>query len=191
MEECIRKLKKGIPASSAMKGMLTEYTHAVFRVGRCQLFPSDTCDARRVMIREMEEMFIKVFEKTGELLDANLDRYDLHHGHVVLTRCGRLAMILHAKEYPRIEEGFPYELGFCQEGSSVCSIGDVMKERCAIWVYGLQWIVKLDTGEKRRPFGTVYEMEIGQVVGDVYFFRPGSGQKDIAINRGLHVVLFD
>ena len=191
MEECIRMLKKGIPTSIAMKGLLTEYAHAVFRMGRCQVFPGDTCDARRVMIKEMEETFIRVFEKTAELLNVKLDRYDLHHGHIVLTRCGRLAMILHAKEYPKIEEGFPYELGFCQEGSSVSGIGDAMKERCALWVYGFPWIAKLDTGEKRRPFGTVYEMEIGQVVGDVYFFRSGLGQKDIAINRGLHVVLFD
>ena len=53
-------------------------------------------------------------------LQVNLSRWDLFHAHAFRSwRDGKLGLLFHAKEYPQECEAFPYNLGFCQRGSSL------------------------------------------------------------------------
>lgn len=49
-----------------------------------------------------------------------LDRFDLHHGHLFISSVGRLGVLFHSREYPaRHPTAFPVHLGYCQESSSL------------------------------------------------------------------------
>jgi len=53
-------------------------------------------------------------------LQVNLSRWDLFHAHAFRSwDDGKLGLLFHAKEYPQECEAFPYNLGFCQRGSSL------------------------------------------------------------------------
>ena len=57
-------------------------------------------------------------------MQVALDRFDLFHAHMFLTRGapGRaleLGLLFHAKEYPRQCPEFPVDLGFCQLNSTL------------------------------------------------------------------------
>lgn len=53
-------------------------------------------------------------------LQVHLSRWDLFHAHAFRSwRDGKLGLLFHAKEYPQHCEAFPYNLGFCQRGSSL------------------------------------------------------------------------
>ena len=50
----------------------------------------------------------------------HLSRWDLFHAHAFRSwRDGKLGLLFHAKEYPQQCEAFPYNLGFCQRGSTL------------------------------------------------------------------------
>ena len=64
-----------------------------------------------------------VSDLTAQLLSfvqVHLSRWDLFHAHAFRSwRDGKLGLLFHAKEYPQQCEAFPYNLGFCQGGSTL------------------------------------------------------------------------
>ena len=47
-----------------------------------------------------------------------MSRWDLFHAHAFRSwRDGKLGLLFHAKEYPQECSAFPYNLGYCQQGS--------------------------------------------------------------------------
>lgn len=57
-------------------------------------------------------------------MQVALDRFDLFHAHMFLTRgapgrAPELGLLFHAKEYPRQCPAFPVDLGFCQLNSTL------------------------------------------------------------------------
>lgn len=173
-----------------LDSVLQQYSHTVYRVGACQLFPSDRCDARRVFDVHVERFFCDLFRCAARVAGARLSRFDLHHAHMFFDSQSQLwGLLFHAKEYPAYcDETFPYRLGFCQMGSDVLlkRVED-MQRRCVLWVYGVEWLMLLQS-YSRLPFGTVYEAEFGVPLADMYFFESRFGQKADGLNRGLHVV---
>ncbi|XP_028770913.1 uncharacterized protein LOC114728204 [Neltuma alba] len=129
-------------------------------------------------------------------LNVTLNRFDLFHGHLFLAvNSGRLGILFHAKEYPEYDEVFPYNMGFCQQGSKV-KYDDSMNLRNILWLAPLPdnsskpWVapgvlVVLDA----RPGGiiyrdlipdyvnfarTIYEDDLGDVAVDVNCLNGGS-----------------
>lgn len=173
-----------------LRMLMVTYRHRVYRCGACQVFPCDSCDARRVREPAVERFVRALFREVAGLCGAEMSRFDLFHAHLFLGRgCGRIGFLFHAKEYPAYEgQLFPYRLGYCQEGSSVvleeCR---EMGRRCALWMYGDREMVRLDSST-RLPFGTVYESELGAPVADLFYFEGRRGDRDGNLNRGLHIV---
>ena len=67
-------------------------------------------------------------------MQVALDRFDLFHAHMFLTRAapGRapeLGLLFHAKEYPRQCPDFPVNLGFCQLNSTLAFDQRAMDQR--------------------------------------------------------------
>jgi len=170
--------------------ILEQYSHRIFRIGQCQLFPSDDCSVYRISDTHTACYITTLFERARDLAGATLSRFDLHHGHFFFNRKSALFGILfHTKEYPRFcSDIFPFCLGYCQQGSDVVlDSWDDMSLRTVLWVFGMEKMYLLD-GSARKPLGTIYESEFGKAMADVYYF-PGSFQPwQENLNRGLHVV---
>lgn len=170
--------------------LLQSYSHAVYRIGACQLFPSDRCDARRVCDFLVEQFFCSLFRHAAHVAGARLSRFDLYHAHMYFDPQSKLwGLLFHAKEYPAYcEDTFPYCLGFCQVGSDLkLEREEDMQQRSVLWVYGEEKLILLESWG-RLPFGTVYETEFGIPLADVFFFDSRFGKKADGLNRGLHVV---
>lgn len=88
---------------------------------RCQLASSPS--GRRFRARPINACLGLIFEQLpaaaalAGLPPVQLSRWDLHHGHLFFEPgCGRLGLLLHAKEYPSWEaERFEVHLGHCQQ----------------------------------------------------------------------------
>lgn len=178
-----------------LASLLQSYSHPIFRIGPCQLFPSDDCSVYRVRnVCCVGAFFIRLFEISAALGDAELNRFDLHHAHCVFNENypGALALIFHLREYPRhCVEHFPFNLGYCQKGSTLeLPNAEAMLVRTVLWVYGDRHLYLL-RGE-REPFGTLYESEFGEQLADFFYFDGNKSQRlrGETINRGLHVVPF-
>lgn len=62
-----------------------------------------------------------------------LDRFDLFHGHIFATPDGTPGVLLHASEFPAACEDFPYNLGFCQAGTTLAFSEAKMDWRNLLW----------------------------------------------------------
>lgn len=162
----------------------------VHPVGACQPFPHD--GPMFSVGSDAMAMFLKrLFRQAADLGGVYLSLHDFHHGHLVYCRkhC-RLVILFHTREYPAWDEDkFPFELGFCQNGSSVRVDAVDMTVRNVVYVVGEDVLALVHT-PGREPFGTVCETEIGERVADVYLFEAKRGMRNEAVNRGLYFVLF-
>ncbi len=68
-------------------------------------------------------------------MQVQLNRFDLHHGHIFVGRSsGRLGVLFHCQEYPAHHpEDFPVHLGNCQQGSSLGFDTRAMDFRNILW----------------------------------------------------------
>ena len=106
---------------------------------RCQLACSPT--GRRFRARPINLFLSLVFQQVpaavalAGLPAVQLDSYDLHHGHAFWAAgCGRLGLLLHAKEYPAPSQpAFPANLGQCQQGSTLAFDEEDMRWRNLLW----------------------------------------------------------
>ncbi|KAK4273434.1 hypothetical protein QN277_021838 [Acacia crassicarpa] len=166
---------------------------------RCEL--TRTPYGRRFISEELNRylkfLFDVIVDRGPSIgLNVTLNRYDLFHGHLFLAvDSGRLGILFHAKEYPEYDnEVFPYNMGFCQQGSKV-KYDDSMNLRNILWLAPLphnsakSWVapgvlVVLDA----RPDGiiyrdlipdyvnfarTIYEDDLGDVAVDVNCLNVG------------------
>ena len=63
-----------------------------------------------------------------------LSRFDLFHGHAFLSHeDSALGILFHAKEFPAECEEFPYNLGFCQDGTDLSYSDEAMAWRNYVW----------------------------------------------------------
>lgn len=123
-----RTLEAGLAAhgASALRQALAPRRYPIPSWGslahcRCQLAPSPA--GRRFRARPINACLALVFEQLpaavalAGLPPVQLSRWDLHHGHLFFEPgCGRLGLLLHAKEYPAWEaERFEVHLGHCQQ----------------------------------------------------------------------------
>lgn len=113
-------------------------------------------------------------------LQVTLSPHDLFHGHIFhnqeLDACG---MLFHCMEYPAYHaETFPFNLGFCQENSTLHVKSDRdLEGRCVLLFDGR--LVFIDVAsvaqellwEETRELCTVYEQDFGTPVADVYCYR--------------------
>ncbi|KAH0462455.1 hypothetical protein IEQ34_010030 [Dendrobium chrysotoxum] len=164
---------------------------------KCEL--TRTPNGYRFANKDLNSYFEFLFELIVERapsvgMNVSLNRYDLFHGHLFLASdSGRLGILFHAREYPAYErKRFPYNLGFCQTGSTVI-YDDSMNLRNILWLAPLPsnvtkaWLapgtlVVLDAHpggviyEKLVPdyvdfVRTVYEDDFGEVVVDVNYLN--------------------
>lgn len=180
--ECINPFEK----------ILEPYSHPILRLGSCQLFPADDCNARRVRSHHLCLYMKSLFRTAAYLSDSRLSRYDLHHAHLYFNHSeGILGLVFHAREYPAFDDNlFPFALGYCQKGSDLFLESECdMEQRTVLWIFGQENMVLLEA-PARWPFGTIYESELGRAMADIYFFESRFGNKGECLNRGLHVVPF-
>lgn len=183
-----RELQAGY--ANPFASLLEPYSHIVYRVGACQLFPADDCKARRFRSYELAMYFVSLFETAAIMSESQLSRYDLHHAHMYFDSSrGILGLLFHTREYPSFDEHeFPFNLGYCQQMSTLAIESEKdMGCRTVLLTFGGNCLVLLD-GPDRAPFGTIYESEFGRAVADIYYFESRFGSKDEGLNRGLHVV---
>ena len=116
-------------------------------------------------------------------MQVELSRFDLFHAHVFVCAHRRLGILLHAKEYPACNNEFPYDLGYCQTGSTLHIAADGMDRRNLLWYEDALFAIHLPEGSALlhalvhrdlRPFRTTYEGDFGQPLFDVYLLQePG------------------
>lgn len=122
-----------------------------------------------------------LMEAVAEQTGATLSRFDLWHAHAVWNEASRaLVLVFHAREYPRLNVGFPHDLGPCQASSDLQYDADAMRSRNSVLVATREsaslW--QLDAADATRtgrelaspgaPFFTVPPASFGRYLGDVY-----------------------
>ena len=95
------------------------------RVRLCLLaYPAAAaCTERDPMLTALEAG-VKQCRSPAHGMQVALDRFDLFHAHMFLTRgapgrAPELGLLFHAKEYPSRCPAFPVDLGFCQLNSTL------------------------------------------------------------------------
>ena len=66
-------------------------------------------------------------------VQVNLDRFDLFHAHLFLSKQHTLGLLFHAKEFPKETESFPVNLGYCQRSSELVVSQADMDWRNFLW----------------------------------------------------------
>eukprot|EP01024_Parvocaulis_polyphysoides_P028404 TRINITY_DN2570_c0_g3_i2.p2 TRINITY_DN2570_c0_g3~~TRINITY_DN2570_c0_g3_i2.p2 ORF type:complete len:315 (-),score=46.15 TRINITY_DN2570_c0_g3_i2:731-1675(-) len=118
--------------------------------------------------------------KNDSIPKIDLTRYDLFHGSFFLDydKSG-VGILFNAKEYVQIDDAdFPYNLGFCQQGSDLEFSPYVMNRRNIVWFKGQLGVLNVDpegaleklVWELLRPVDTVYESDLGESTIDVNYF---------------------
>eukprot|EP01023_Acetabularia_acetabulum_P020098 TRINITY_DN2034_c1_g1_i7.p3 TRINITY_DN2034_c1_g1~~TRINITY_DN2034_c1_g1_i7.p3 ORF type:complete len:146 (-),score=28.39 TRINITY_DN2034_c1_g1_i7:247-684(-) len=131
----------------------------------------------------MVDIFEAIANETGKnnVPKIDLTRYDLFHGHFFLdyAKTG-VGIVYHSKEYPKINENnFPYNLGYCQQGSDLQFSPYVMNHRNIVWFKGQLGVLNVDEAgalnnlvwDLLRPVDTVLESDLGDCPADVNFFN--------------------
>lgn len=200
-----RTLEAGLAAhgASALRQALAPRRYPIPSWGslahcRCQLAPSPA--GRRFRARPINACLALVFEQLpaavalAGLPPVQLSRWDLHHGHLFFEPgCGRLGLLLHAKEYPAWEaERFEVHLGHCQQcggdgggGSPLRFDEAAMDTRNYLWVGGRLACLDLSAPALRGLLmpglelpRTVLESDLGQPLADInYFAELGPGRR--------------
>lgn len=117
-----------------------------------------------------------LFTAAAEICACNISVYDLHHSHFFYNRRpdGVLGggLLFHAREYPRIDSGWPHDLGFCQRGSDVIVDGECMLRRNVLYELGSDKMELLDPlpmqGFGMEGVHTVDEGIFGERLADIY-----------------------
>ena len=138
-------------------------------------------------------------------VDVHLTGWDLHHGHLIITGLSRegrnpsLAILFHAKEYPREYPHFGKH-GDPREGSPLSIEDDNYHLRNYLWTLGELDVRLLDPlspdfpkgwiADWKSPFYTVDEFAVGsQYLGTIYFFP--SVVPEIADGRPRTTLFFE
>ncbi|KAL1914476.1 uncharacterized protein VTP21DRAFT_8859 [Calcarisporiella thermophila] len=152
--------------------------------GKCSLSKTET--VFRGLDRQVDEYFSKLFQSIAENsqkligVSIKLNRFDLWHGHLFVNK-KVIGILFHAMEYPRLDEDFPYPLGYCQANSTVTYNAKTMVFRNALWISPIcnegppkMWI--LDSSKREglgeEPVFTMDETTLGTLATDVYYL-PG------------------
>eukprot|EP00873_Tetraselmis_striata_P009983 jgi/Tetstr1/430247/TSEL_020075.t1 len=158
----------------------------------CQLTPLATC--RRFRQREVNSFLSRLFRQVASspgMPGFHLSRFDLFHAHLFLDHSTREpGLLFHAQEYPAFDEDtFPYQLGFCQEGSPLAYNPQQMVLRNVLWWGGALHVLDLSPGSALhdgllRPgdpgaavFYTVDEELFGTRVVDISYFEALAGRR--------------
>lgn len=170
----------------ALERILVRERHKVPPFGNgCNLLPGSY--ARRIKSPVVDRYFLAGFETAARLLNASISRFDLFHAHCVHTRCGRLVLLYHAREYPKLSDEFKPFLGYCQMDSHCEVRAADMHERTVLWALGDLFMSALKSA--RDECGTIYETEIGTPIADMFYFKPECCTHAHQ-QTGLHVVPF-
>eukprot|EP00892_Ulva_mutabilis_P001956 jgi/Ulvmu1/11761/UM008_0175.1 len=148
----------------------------------CSLFPVDCAFvfSDPHINNFVANLFVAIHQATARsphIPQVNLDRFDLFHAHLFLTKQHTLGLLFHAKEFPQESKSFPYNLGYCQRSSNLEEAN--MDWRNFLWHQG--GLAGLDLSEDSelldclvpdwlRPIRTTYEGDFGTPLGDFYFF---------------------
>eukprot|EP01084_Bolivina_argentea_P064683 117939_1 len=116
----------------------------------------------------------------------NLTRFDLFHGHIFYNNDSNTAGILfHALEYPKMDESFPYHLGYCQQNSTAIYNEYFFSYRNILLLMHMDayvlksniWLLNTKNGSYiqqnvMQPYAlTVFVDDIGQEIGEIYYFN--------------------
>eukprot|EP01025_Chloroclados_australasicus_P004951 TRINITY_DN11375_c0_g1_i1.p1 TRINITY_DN11375_c0_g1~~TRINITY_DN11375_c0_g1_i1.p1 ORF type:complete len:316 (-),score=22.85 TRINITY_DN11375_c0_g1_i1:597-1544(-) len=152
---------------------------------KCSLTRYPVC--ARFQSQDMNKFMVDLFEAieqgTGEngIPKVKVSRYDLFYGYLFLDYDHNgVGILFHAKSYPKFNDAsFPYNLGFCQEGSELDYSPDSMNHRNILWYKGQLGVLDVSpegalnklVWNLLRPINTVYESDFGQNIGDVNYFK--------------------
>eukprot|EP00899_Mesostigma_viride_P013378 jgi/Mesvir1/22040/Mv25763-RA.1 len=130
--------------AARVRGMLTKETFPVptcvngVTIEKCQLTRDPL--TQRFQDQAINRYFESVFEAICAIAPCmvparfRLSRYDLFHGHLFLAHdTGRMGILFHAREYPRLCDEFPIHLGYCQQGSPE-RFDSAMHYRNVLWL---------------------------------------------------------
>lgn len=152
---------------------------------RCCLTPSTS--TTRFRKHALNTFCARAFLRIPGLVAAaglppvHLSPHDLFHAHLFLTTTtAQLGLLFHAKEYPAYcQTQFPYDLGFCQQKSTVTANQEALDWRNILWFSNT--LVALNVGQDSAmhplvmpgvaPFRTVGEDVFGTPIGDVFWIN--------------------
>lgn len=115
---------------------------------------------------------------TSSLPRTTLSPFDLFHAHVVHTASAGFALLLHAAEYPALDDRFPHHLGHGQVGSPLAATPHTTAFRNIIAAGGRLATVDVSPTSpvadallwpELADVGTVCEQDVGAWVGDVTY----------------------
>lgn len=156
------------------EGKLPDIQHA--HRDRCDLFP--TANAYVFEDEGINSFLAQLFSaiaadtrKQPKIPDVDLTRYDLFHAHLFRATDdrGRLGLLFHAKEFPVLCKEFPYNLGYCQRGSTMQNDSTGLDWRNFLWYQGHLAALDLSAGSRLlqclvpewlEPLRTTYEVLI-------------------------------
>ncbi|KAJ2997053.1 hypothetical protein HDV02_005923 [Globomyces sp. JEL0801] len=156
------------------------------KFGRCSLEKDDN-STYTLSNPVLQSFFTGLFRTatTQKPISTALSQFDLFHGHLFYNNeVQTMGIVFHAKEYPKLSDEFPYNLGFCQRNSTLQYNQAVMAKRNLLWLFNpnlkksgklLQLdaskksgILKIDEELPVEPFYTLYEYNLGKLVSDLY-----------------------
>lgn len=182
-----RELTRAHTASSS--GFLRDSCHwrkkALPKFGFCEI--DGRRRGRRHKSRRAQEFLAMLFQLVSKCSEGkiSLNRFDLFHGHVfVASATNTLGILFHAKEYPAYDDKtFPYDLGYCQQGSTLRYDEAEASTRNVIWLAladdgtEASVLAYIDTSSPAYrdiltvpELHTTYEGDFGRVQGDIYYF---------------------
>ncbi|KAL7750785.1 hypothetical protein RI367_003742 [Sorochytrium milnesiophthora] len=157
--------------------------------GKCQLPSSNTVQLLPPASSSLNSYFVDCFLGISHAAPyIHIDRFDLWHAHLFVNG-NTTGLLFHAHEYPAYSAtSFPYQLGYCQANSTLVYSKSEMQARNVLWMVRSEGDKLLPptmhqllstgrtTGSKdidnvlgQPPFYTVYEDDLGHVIGDLYY----------------------
>lgn len=129
---------------AAFRGSLSPRRYPIPRfhtLAHCACQLTSSSGGRRFRAKPINLFLALLFEQIpaavalAGLPPVRLDRYDLHHGHLLYApSCEQLGLLLHAREYPATHaERFDVSLGNCQADSSLEFDEAGMDHRNIVW----------------------------------------------------------
>ncbi|GLI69341.1 hypothetical protein VaNZ11_013927, partial [Volvox africanus] len=160
---------------------------------KCFLAPGDT--VQRFLDPSLESFLLSLFRciEDQRAPMVTLGPYCLFHAHLFIASppAPGVGLLFHACEYPAFDEDcFPYNLGYCQEGSPLRLMGQQLAQRNILWYQDNLILLDLSQGsilrnllwQETSQFYTLREDDFGLPIFDLTLKPDGANSfRDVSL----------